>query len=132
GVAFGSDTRLATKLLYDLAVSNPLALQDPEPVVLFCRFGNSSLEFELRVFAAGLANSRTLRHELHMAIDDAFRAHNIEVAIPQQGLHVRSMPQDLGNLSAQPSSNSRAAELPGDAEDAAQALIEARSNKHVA
>lgn len=134
-VAFGSDTRLATKLLYDLAVANPLALNDPEPVVLFCRFGASSLEFELRVFAAGLANSRTLRHELHMAIDDAFREHNIEIAIPQQGLHLRSMPHDLSELQMQRLTGSPAADRQGAAEDPAQALIEARSNKsnkHVA
>lgn len=131
-VAFGSDTRLATKLLYDLAVAHPLALSDPEPVVLFARFGTSSLEFELRVFAAGLANSRTLRHELHLAIDDAFRAHNIEIAIPQQGLHLRSLPHDLSELPMQALGSPRPINLPKDTDEAAQAVIEARSSKHVA
>lgn len=92
GIALGSDTRLATRLLQEIAVANPLVLADPEPVVVFSAFGTSSLEFELRVFAAGLVQTRILRHELHTAIDDAFRKHQIEIAFPQQGIHVRSFP----------------------------------------
>lgn len=101
GIAYGSDTRLATRLLQEIAVANPLALTEPEPVVVFTRFAASSLDFELRVFASGLGNLRTLRHELHLAIDDAFREHNISIAFPQQDLHVRSVPDAwLNTLSA--------------------------------
>lgn len=95
GIAYGSDTRLATRLLQEVAAAHPLTLPDPTPVVVFSSFGASSLDFELRVFASGLANSRILRHELHMAIDDAFREHKIEIAFPQQDLHVRSLPTSL-------------------------------------
>lgn len=93
GIAYGSDTRLATKLLYEVASKHPLVLPDPAPVVVFSNFGASSLDFELRVFACGLLNSRLLRHDLHMAIDDAFREHKIEIAFPQQDVYVRSLPQ---------------------------------------
>lgn len=100
GVAYGSDTRLITKLLHEIATANPLTLPDPEPVAVFTRFGVSGLDFELRAFASGLGNLRTLRHELHIAIDDAFREHNISIALPQQDLHVRTVPDAwLGNPS---------------------------------
>lgn len=92
GLAFGTDTRLATRLLHEIAVANPLTLTDPEPVVLFSKIGNGNLEFELRVFVSGIVNLRMLRHELHMAINDAFLEHKITVAFPQQDLHVRSVP----------------------------------------
>jgi len=92
GIAFGSDTRLATRLLHEVALANPLTLTDPEPFVLLSRIGNSSFEFELRVFVSGLTNLRILRHELNIAIDDAFRQHNISIAYPQQDLHVRTVP----------------------------------------
>ena len=95
GIAYGSDTRLATKLLYEVAAKHPLVLPDPAPVVVFSNFGASSLDFELRVFACGLLNSRILRHDLHMAIDDAFREHKIEIAFPQQDVYVRSLPQSF-------------------------------------
>jgi len=92
GIAFGSDTRLATRLLQEVAVANPLTLTDPEPVVLLSRIGNSSFEFEVRVFASGILNLRILRHELNVAIDDVFRQHNISIAYPQQDLHFRTVP----------------------------------------
>lgn len=108
GIAYGSDTRLATRLLQEIAAANPLTLTDPEPVVVFTRFGASSLDFELRAFASGLGNLRMLRHELHMAIDDAFREHNISIAFPQQDLHLRSVPDAwLGPASAANSDRSR-------------------------
>ena len=95
GIAYGSDTRLATRILQEVAAANPLVLSDPQPVVVFSAFGASTLDFELRVFAAGLLQTRILRHELNTAIDDAFREHNIEIAFPQQDVYVRSLPDSL-------------------------------------
>lgn len=112
GIAYGSDTRLALRLLEQAAAAQPLALADPPPVVVFSQFGSSSLDFELRVFAAGVVNARMLRHELHLAIDDAFRAHGIEIAFPQQDLHVRSLPEAWLDAPARPPAD--AARTPGD------------------
>ncbi len=95
GVAYGSDTRLTTELLYKVAKENPDVLNDPEPVVVFVEFGSSSLDFELRVFVSDLALFRRLKHNLNLAIDDQFRQHNIEIAFPQCDLHVRTLPQHL-------------------------------------
>ncbi|WP_146596363.1 mechanosensitive ion channel domain-containing protein [Novipirellula galeiformis] len=91
GVAYGSDTRLTTKLLYEVAEKNASVLEDPAPMVIFNEFGESTLQFELRVFVGGVMSYRRLKHELHLAIDDAFHAHNIEIAFPQRDLHVRSV-----------------------------------------
>jgi potassium efflux system protein len=93
GIAYGSDTRLATRLLEEAAAAHPLALADPPPTVVFAAFGESSLDFELRVFTAGVINTRILQHELHLTIDDAFRNHGIEIAFPQRELHVRGLPE---------------------------------------
>jgi len=102
GIAYGSDTRLAVRLLEEAARAHPLALVDPPPTVVFSQFGASSLDFELRVFTGGVVNGRVLRHELHLAIDDAFRSHGIVIAFPQQDLHVRSLPDGLGGPPATP------------------------------
>ncbi len=91
GVAYGSDTRLTTELLYRAAHENTLVLDDPEPVVVFSSFAESSLNFELRVFVNGLLSFRRLKHDLHIAIDDLFRKHKIEIAFPQRDLHIRSV-----------------------------------------
>lgn len=95
GVAYGSDTRLATELLYQVAAESTNVLAEPEPVVVFNEFGDSSLNFELRLFVSDLSMYRRLRHELHMAIDDIFKQHGIEIAFPQCDLHVRSIPQAI-------------------------------------
>ncbi len=96
GIAYGSDTRLAARLLKEAAMAQPLVLSDPPVSVVFTQFGESSLDFELRVFTAGVINTLVLRHELHLAIDDAFRAHGIEIAFPQRELHVRGLPAQWG------------------------------------
>jgi potassium efflux system protein len=111
GIAHGSDTALATRLLYEVARANPLTLDDPETTVVFTRFSPSSLDFELRVFACGLANFRMLRHDLHMAIDNAFREHQIKIAFPQQDLHVRTIPEGwLPHIQPQTAMPSQAAQ----------------------
>ena len=69
-------------------------LRNPPPHVFFLSFGESSLSFELRVFTRGVDQRFRARHELHMAIDKAFREAGIEIAFPQRDLHVRSLPKD--------------------------------------
>ncbi len=102
GVAYGSDTRLVTRLLYEVASESPDVLKDPEPFVIFNEFGASSLDFELRVHVTDLAHFRQLKHNLHTRIDDLFREHGIEISFPQRDLHIRTMPRELRDLIEQP------------------------------
>jgi potassium efflux system protein len=92
GIAYGSDTEKASRVLREVADRNPLVLKDPPPVVLFRGFGDSSLSFELRVFSPDVARYIQITHEMHMEIDRAFRSEGIEIAFPQRDLHVRSLP----------------------------------------
>jgi potassium efflux system protein len=62
--------------------------------VFFVSFGDSSLDFELRVFTMGVNQRFLARHELHMSIDKAFREAKIEIAFPQRDLHLRSVPKE--------------------------------------
>lgn len=90
GIAYGSDTQLATRLLYRVAEDNPNVLDEPAPKVVFFSFGESSLDFELRCFVGSLHLFRNIPHDLNLAVDNLFREHNIEIAFPQRDLHVRS------------------------------------------
>lgn len=91
GIAYGSDTQLAHDLLLRIAQKHPQVLADPPPVVTFDNFGSSSLNFVLRCFLASLEHRLAVTHELHMEIDRAFRASGIEIAFPQQDVHIRSV-----------------------------------------
>jgi len=92
GVAYGSDTKLARRLLLDVAKKSKCVLSDPEPKAIFRAFGASSLDFELRVFIPNRDAWPEVVDSLHSTIDDAFRKAKIEIAFPQRDLHLRSVP----------------------------------------
>ena len=71
----------------------PLVLDDPEPSVYFLGFGESSLDFNLRVFIRELGDRLPAIDDLHRRIRRAFKEHNIEIPFPQRELHIRSTVQ---------------------------------------
>ena len=89
GVAYGSDVDLVTETLLACAQTNPKVVKRPEPKVLFLSFGESSLDFELRVFVMDFDNRIEVKSALHYQIDRSFRAANIEIPFPQRDLHHR-------------------------------------------
>ena len=92
GIAYGSDTARARALLLELAGKHSLVLADPPPQAIFRSFGDSSLNFELRVFLGNRDHWPEVTDELHTKIDAAFRKARIEIAFPQRDIHVRSLP----------------------------------------
>lgn len=90
GISYGSDVELAQKVMEDTLHALPLVLDEPEPQVFFIGFGDSSLDFSLRVHARQLADRLPLMHAVHKAILKALREHGIEIPFPQRDLHVRS------------------------------------------
>ncbi len=110
GIAYGSDTALAEKLLLQAARDNPIVLDEPRPTAVFSEFGDSALEFSLRMFIPNIDNLFKVRHEIHTAIDRAFRQAGIEIAFPQRDIHVRSITGDTRAISDQPSAFSSEAD----------------------
>ncbi len=104
-IAFGSDTTLAYKVMLDVAKSNPLVLEEPEPTVLFLGFGDNSYDFEMRAFVRESSQRLTLIHELHMAVERALREHDIEIPYPQRDVHVHAVETPLNPLTNKPHIN---------------------------
>jgi len=90
GIAYGSDTNRAYALIRETAAQNPMVLDEPPLELYFLGFGESSLDFELRVYVRALADRLPVTHELHMAIERALREAGIEIPFPQRDVHVRS------------------------------------------
>ncbi len=90
GIAYGSDTELALRLMMDVAKRHPSVQDEPEPTVYFLGFGDSSLDFQARVFVTELTNRgrAEIIHDLHMAIDKTFREHGVVIAFPQRDVHI--------------------------------------------
>lgn len=89
GIAYGSDTELAHGVMLETIKANPNVLIHPEPTVLFLGFGDSTLDFEIRVFLRDFVQRYIVSHELHMALDAALHKAGIEIAFPQRDLHIK-------------------------------------------
>ncbi|HJO36261.1 MAG TPA: mechanosensitive ion channel, partial [Gammaproteobacteria bacterium] len=98
GIAYGSDTELARQTMMKVAKAQPDVLADPPPAVLFLGFGDSALNFEVRVFVSGLGHLLPTRSALHFALDQALREVEVEIAFPQRDLHLRSVDPALTEL----------------------------------
>ncbi|MGC9527456.1 MAG: mechanosensitive ion channel family protein [Limnospira sp.] len=96
GVAYGSDVEGVRDSLLDVAKANPEVLTIPSPQVLFKGFGDSSLDFELRVWTRHPNRQVLIKSDLYYEIEAMLRRRNIEIPFPQRDLHVRgSMPLEL-------------------------------------
>ncbi len=91
GVAYGSDVRLVERLLLEVAKENADVLEDPPPDVCFSEFGDSSLNFVLRVWNQSHVHRKLVLYSaLNFAIYDKFKEHGVEIPFPQRDLHIRS------------------------------------------
>ncbi|MEM8565235.1 MAG: mechanosensitive ion channel domain-containing protein [Bacteroidota bacterium] len=91
GVSYKEDPKIIKKLLLEVAEENNGVLKKPAPDVLFDEFGDSSLNFILRVWTTDYTNRpNILKSQLYYAIFKKFRESNIEIPFPQRDLHIRS------------------------------------------
>ena len=95
GVAYGSDTELVRRLILEAAVRNPLVMTDPGPSVTFDTFGDSALNFTLRCYLPNMDNRLSTVNDLHATIYHLMAENDIEIAFPQQDIHIRSVPREL-------------------------------------
>jgi small-conductance mechanosensitive channel len=97
GVSYGADVRRVTRVLTEVCRANPRVLGDPPPVVLFKAYGDSSLDFTVRVFLQSPEpKERTAAtHELNSAIFEAFQREGIEIPFPQRDLYIKNWPAAL-------------------------------------
>jgi small-conductance mechanosensitive channel len=95
GVAYGSDLALVMKILLECAQENPSVMSSPTPQALFMGFGDSSLNFEIRLFTPDVDHKFVLQSELLLDIDRQFRLNGVEIPFPQRDLHLRSVDESV-------------------------------------
>lgn len=92
GVSYGSDPERVREVLLEVAGNHPDVLKDPEPEILFAGFGDSSLDFHLRVWTiARVKTPLPLSSELYFSIFRAFKENGIEIPFPQRDVHLKSV-----------------------------------------
>src|SRR6056297_2413932 len=96
GVAYGSDIEKVRDILETIARDHPEVITDgraPAPRALFMAFGESSLNFELRVRIKRIERRFTVISDINFAVDKAFREAGITIPFPQRDLHLISLPE---------------------------------------
>jgi small-conductance mechanosensitive channel len=87
GVAYKENPARVREILLDIADSNPIALMEPEPLVIFEGFGESSLNMLFAVWTTR-ENWLALKNSLQEEIKARFDAEGIEIPFPHRTLYV--------------------------------------------
>jgi len=90
GIAYRSDPKLTQRLLLEIAAAHPQVLAEPAPTCWMMGFGNSTLDFELRVYVGEINQRNLVKTELQFRIAEVCREHDIELAFPQMDLWLRN------------------------------------------
>jgi small-conductance mechanosensitive channel len=104
GVAYGTPLDKVLATLLQAAREHAEIVASPEPSAIFIGFGDSAINFELRVWIADVNQRLRIRSELGLAIDRHFRAAGIVIPFPQRDVHVHGAAPDPPGALATPGS----------------------------
>lgn len=109
-VAYKEDLNKVGEVLFDVADKIPFSLQEPPPLLIFDKFGSSSVDI-LFVAWAAREDFLKLRNALNMGIKERFDQEGIEIPFPHLSVYAGSaskpLPVDLlSNAQPPPASRS--------------------------
>jgi potassium-dependent mechanosensitive channel len=96
-VAYGSDLEKVMQILLSVAGADPHVLKEPPPAVVFQGFGDSALNFDIRVWTPVQVNADT-KSRLSIAVVRALREAGIEIPVPQRDLNLKSVNKEIKEL----------------------------------
>lgn len=85
-VAYKEDIKRVRELLLEVAHNNPLCLQEPEALVIFSGFGNSSIDLLFAVWT-NKDNFLNLKNSIQEEIKEKFDELGIEIPFPHLSLY---------------------------------------------
>lgn len=93
-VAYKEDMGHIRKVLLDVADKNPVALQEPAPLLIFDGFGSSSIDFVFNVWCKR-EEFLDLRNTLYPDIKKRFDEEGIEIPFPHLSLYKGSVTEPI-------------------------------------
>ncbi|MCH7701319.1 MAG: mechanosensitive ion channel [Planctomycetes bacterium] len=105
GLAYGSPTREAAKLIRRVVDEHGKILKTPKPIVLFTEFGDNALNFEVHFWIRmrRMMDRRMIESDIRYRIDALFREAGIVIAFPQRDVHLdTATPLEVRLLPDQP------------------------------
>ena len=85
-MAYGTDVKLVTKILIDIAQQHNAVLKTPAPTVYFKTL-RKSLDFEIAFSLKNSFKAVPIQSDIRFSIYEAFAAHKIEIPFPQRVIH---------------------------------------------
>jgi small-conductance mechanosensitive channel len=89
GTSYDSDPNKVLAVLRSCVDNYDYILTDPEPVVLFSDFGDSSLNFRLR-FWVNFEMGLQAQSDVSVEIYNRFKTEGIEIPYPQRDIHIKT------------------------------------------
>jgi small-conductance mechanosensitive channel len=86
GISYGSDWRLAKKIIIDEARAHPRILRNPQPFVLLDEFSDFSLKLKIWIWLKHALDREQVRSDLLEAIKDRFDKEGVEIPFPYRTL----------------------------------------------
>ncbi|NEP61631.1 MAG: mechanosensitive ion channel [Symploca sp. SIO2G7] len=111
GVDYKSDPVIVTETLLKSAYMERAVLHEPAPLVIFTGFGESSLNFELRVWVNRIDKEPDIRSSLNFIIEYNLRHQRITIPYPQRDLWIKN-PEVLNPIRLQRKDNQATSYLP--------------------
>ena len=88
GVSYQSEPELIRRLAVETGFQHPLVLAEPEPVMLFKGFADSSLDFNLLVSVKQPEMTLVIMSDLYFMLWKVFADNDIEIPFPQRDLNL--------------------------------------------
>ena len=95
GVAYGTDLKLTQSVIMKVLENNVLVLKNPEPMVWFTQFGESSIDIAVKYWVPHFNYGNDVKSDLIMAINEVLKENNIVIPFPQQDLHIQPYPREI-------------------------------------
>ncbi len=90
GVDYNEDLNKVRGILAEIAQQEPLALKDPEPLIMVDKFGDSSIDFFFGVWGR-TGDFVELKNNLMIRIKESFDANNVVIPYPHVSLYAGSL-----------------------------------------
>ena len=88
-VAYGTNLNGVKRILKEVCLQHPEVEKEPEPIVYFTEFGDSSLNLLMVCWIDSFKDRFRINDELNMEIKRQFEKEEVEIPFPQQDVHIK-------------------------------------------
>jgi len=93
GIDYEADLDQVKTILLEILEADPRILKKTAPVVLYEQFDSSSINVKVYFWARDFREAGTVRSDMIVAINAAFKKHQVKIPFPQHDIHIQHSPE---------------------------------------